>query len=1199
MTHRSVSTGAASLGFRGVVALFALVLSLGCSDDHEREPAIAMLPASPWLTGATLGAAAFLPEMPDTAIDRTLDELRAENVSAVVARSPDSERYRSELELITEIRLARRVADRAHRRGLRLLWSMPTLVLSSVDGQIPAIAHEHPDWLQLPADDPDGDDVSLCPVGPAREWLLSRVRRLAASGVDALLVTAPELVPLRGAAQLACPEYRAKFRADTGAEVPPRVACDDSETQPPAACAAVWQDPVWRTFLRHRHSTLAELEGAIAGAARESRRDVLTVFQQHAFDTNRATDLGNDASFATDTEGVHRLWDVPVPSSVEGMRRASADDWLQRIAMLKFARGVDRGATSIASSAATTAWDAGLAVGTTFAAQSSPWELRAGIAHAGAGRELRTRAFAWAKAHLPVIQAARSAARVVVLQSSSSRDYVDFGYGSGTFSTFLPPATGASQQRVGPDPAWFAEGPSDGTGALETLGELRGMAKALAHLHVPFDVLPLEKLTTNDLAKYRLVIAPDLVATTGAAADVVREYAARGGAVFSTGLGAWTLDELGRERAELSVGDLFGTRKAEPLVVDTASSRERSSHVEALLGRRYLRYGDELALDRVRTEVERADATPIVTSAAREIYVDLLEGESEMLLSVLNFAGASTSGGASSRAAAKITVEAPRSVLGVSVTSPDPGAVDTEVAFSSPEPGLVSFEVGVAEYSLVRLRLGPEHARRAPRVMGPPTVVSLGEATGLPGHSVSIHGTGFGHAEGKVTWGDEPCTVTAWRANAIDCYVPHAATAHTADIVVHARDERSNASPFTVVAPALAPPLPMKQAFDFIKVKMRSPIGGVFTNFKDRVDDASSNEVYPYGHHQTAEHLGLFLWVAAAMSDHEAFEAAYLFLASRMLSPRHDIVNWAIDKTTGAPMLQRDEPSAPLLNANAPLDDFRVLNGLVAGFEQWKDPRYYWAAMRIGNALFETSTTASIRLPEYPEGVVAYAYNWPEYSGSGAIDFEVIPIDYADLWVMKWLSNRDGRWAPILDANIRLMERALLPAGHFYNSYLTETMALSGDFEFRDTIAGQKVKAIQSLWTAIHLARIGRTEIAQRALDFYKRLYAERGRVAEYLNYDGSECTEPELASTLSQGEARIYAQVVRLAYYLGDVAFAEKVLTEKIVPDQVTEATSPVFGSIGKSSTETDDAEAWNTLESLLAMAMQLGSPVVAHAYR
>src|SRR5690606_31862717 len=143
------------------------------------------------------------------AVDRVLEELRAENVSAAVGRSAMSEQYRTDVELDEELRLVRHVADRAHRRGMRLLWSMPTLAQYASDA-LPAIAREHPEWLQLPADgSEETDGVLLCPVGPAREWLLARVRKLARTGVDALLVDAPELAPLRGEGQLSCPEYRA------------------------------------------------------------------------------------------------------------------------------------------------------------------------------------------------------------------------------------------------------------------------------------------------------------------------------------------------------------------------------------------------------------------------------------------------------------------------------------------------------------------------------------------------------------------------------------------------------------------------------------------------------------------------------------------------------------------------------------------------------------------------------------------------------------------------------------------------------------------------------------------------------------------------------------------------------------------------------------------------------------------------------
>jgi hypothetical protein len=58
-------------------------------------------------------------------------------------------------------------------------------------------------------------------------------------------------------------------------------------------------------------------------------------------------------------------------------------------------------------------------------------------------------------------------------------------------------------------------------------------------------------------------------------------------------------------------------------------------------------------------------------------------------------------------------------------------------------------------------------------------------------------------------------------------------------------------------------------------------------------------------------------------------------------------------------------------------------------------------------------------------------------------------------------------------------------------------------------------------------------------------------------------------------------------------------VIAEKIMTDQVTTPRSPLYGNIGASTTDPDDAEAWNTLESLIALTLQRGSPVVSHIYR
>jgi len=437
----------------------------------------------------------------------------------------------------------------------------------------------------------------------------------------------------------------------------------------------------------------------------------------------------------------------------------------------------------------------------------------------------------------------------------------------------------------------------------------------------------------------------------------------------------------------------------------------------------------------------------------------------------------------------------------------------------------------------------------------------------------------------------------------------------------------------------------MSATFNFVRDHMRASTGGVYTNYKDRVDPPDAAAVYPYGHHQTGEHMGLILWTSAAMLDHKTFEESFQFVMQKMMSPKRDIVNWAINKNDGLPMRQREDKNSPWLNSNAPLDDFRVLKGFISGWMQWKDERYRDAALRVGRGLYETSVSKASDLPEYPKGVVAYAYNWPEEGGLGLTDVSVIPIDYADLWTMKWLATDDPRWSPIIDECVRMMKASQhTTSKQFYNAYLQETRTFSGDFEFRDTKSGQECKMIQTLWVAIHLARIGEKAAAQASLDFLKTFYTKTCgekfcekypcvkqvdhpmhkncgvltcRIPEYLHFDGTEidyCKETYFGHTLAEGEGRIYSQIVRLAYYLGGKAntdFADKLIKDHILPDQLTQAridadpelkkvvgVETLIGAIGIPAAKDGDAEAWNNLESLLGLLIQKKSSVISPVF-
>lgn len=395
-----------------------------------------------------------------------------------------------------------------------------------------------------------------------------------------------------------------------------------------------------------------------------------------------------------------------------------------------------------------------------------------------------------------------------------------------------------------------------------------------------------------------------------------------------------------------------------------------------------------------------------------------------------------------------------------------------------------------------------------------------------------------------------------------------------------------------------APTPVMQRAFDFVKKRMRNPDGGVYTNY---LDTSFEDEVYVYGHNVTSEHMGLMLLASVAMDDRTAFDESFRYVSDRMISARTGLVFWAIDKRTGRPLAD-DEADFPYYDS--PLDDFRVVNGLIAGAERWGDQRYATLALSIGRALYDHAVDHGAVFRKYSSGLVTNGYAWSETTGKGAQQTDIVPINYADLWTMRWLADHDPRWLPVIESAAQLMVASQIEkSGQFYNTYYADGH-FAGDWEVQpseveeNVPSARKVKTIQSLWTAIHLARIGRTAAPTKALAFYRTQYEKSGRIAEYYSYDGTEPRESFFDDTLRAGEARIYAQLVRLAYYLGDRAFGDRLVREKIEPDQVNDAKSALDGYIGRSTAEPGDADAFNVLEALLGLAIQQGAPSVRHVF-
>ncbi|MBE1593302.1 beta-galactosidase trimerization domain-containing protein [Nonomuraea angiospora] len=70
--------------------------------------------------------------------------------------------------------------------------------------------------------------------------------------------------------------------------------------------------------------------------------------------------------------------------------------------------------------------------------------------------------------------------------------------------------------------------------------EFQGLYLALLERHIPFDVLPVDKLLVSDLSRYRTVVLPDLGPLAGP--EVLDAYAESGGTVLATGSSGFEVD---------------------------------------------------------------------------------------------------------------------------------------------------------------------------------------------------------------------------------------------------------------------------------------------------------------------------------------------------------------------------------------------------------------------------------------------------------------------------------------------------------------------------------------------------------------------------------------------------------------------------------------------------------------------------------
>lgn len=651
-----------------------------------------------WAQSARLGGAAVWASMSDAQIHTLLDDLLAQKVSVVEADSNLSS-YLTDAQFEQAIAFMRRFAAEVHKRGMRVVWYYPALEVVTQNGKNIAhtMAKDHPDWLQIGLDrvtpnvfyggggqvfwvDADAESAWMSPSSEAyRNYFIERIRRIVrSSGIDGLWLDVPlyaDFGPVKWSDFN--PEAIARYKADTGFNAPTQ---ED------------WQDSNWKRWISWRHEELARFLADVTAAVRALNPDFPVFAETLPTDYNGGTIYGLDGGYLKDIEGLTHVWEVDTMSNNVGMRNAREDDWVSFISALKYTRAASGDSPSWAFSYGKQEDDALQVMAQVLIAGNNPYELMVPEMTTTVGADFRTRMFEWVKTNSAYLFNAKSGAKVAILYSSPSRDFVDQFQGLGMFATTDSDG----------DALWWAEGENDSAYNRDYLAEHRGMVKLLVNEHIPFNILV--RPDADELAAYDVVILPNVQALPDSQASLLRQYVADGGHLLVTGPNPGGMNDFGVHRSEYALADVLNiTNNAElPSEQFNTFGEGGAYYFAELLGKDYFATSNTSARQKLADTLRTVSSPPVTIDSDDRIHLELAFLGEQTILQFANFVGVD---GSFSVLAQTISVELEipedKQVSQVALTSPNSQALSLEPIAFTQTGQQISFDVSVDQYAMI------------------------------------------------------------------------------------------------------------------------------------------------------------------------------------------------------------------------------------------------------------------------------------------------------------------------------------------------------------------------------------------------------------------------------------------------------------------------------------------------------------------
>lgn len=583
---------------QGVGAISGLSLFSGCNVGPEGEiddgvcnladPPLVTLASNDWFRGARVAGLAAFADATPCDIREDVARMADERVTVVEVDS-DLSSYLGEEGFAEQLRVVDLIARECHTHGMRCVAYWP--VLEALTANADTVPHtmfkDHPDWIQIGIDgkpnvfvggggrvfwvEPGEESAWLCPTSGYVDYFNARIARLAATAADGVWGDVPLLSDIVGVWPCTNGSCNAKFKADTGLDVP---------------TAVNWDDPAFSRWVAWRHHLIWDLEQRIVESAKRARADFEVIIETVTMDYSGGTAQGLDGAYA-DSGRVYRVWEIDAVSDATAMRGASEDDWWSMAVMMKHARGCSDPLPAWAFCYGKEEDDAERVMGLSIATGCSPYESKIPELNKSVGSEYRKRMFGWLEAH-PQLLFSRAASTTAILYSSTSRDVLDRATGVALYTSLNPS-----------DNLWWSTESTDSAKESAYVADYRGFCKLLFQAHVPFEIITTPHATAAGLARCQLIVAPSPASLGAQTVTALTDWVAGGGTLIVTGAEAGALDENAVARTGPLLLESLGIVASAPGWTDTKFATGRVLHSRDRAGRGLFRgeakTDDELA----------------------------------------------------------------------------------------------------------------------------------------------------------------------------------------------------------------------------------------------------------------------------------------------------------------------------------------------------------------------------------------------------------------------------------------------------------------------------------------------------------------------------------------------------------------------------------------------------------------------------